>query len=367
VQALSGLNPQQFADAASGSVGRQPGFFFWGSLGHLTMNFPVPSIFLLPITVDSSLKTPHTNSFHLGLQREVTKDLVFQVDYNHREIRDMLGVRTSNLAFEARLPGRTGELQPRTGDRPILSYGPWYRGRYDGISVGFNKRLSKRFSLQAFYNWASAEDNALNSSFLSEVQTGRGAGFLGSNGPTDSFVGIPPVVKDVVSGQTNANGAFIASNGNPVPQAGKFYNGPNLDLGPSDLAFNHTFLAHGVVSLPWQFEISGIFRGQSGFHFSASPLKPVDVDGDGLLNGIDFGSGRNHFEAPGYANLDIRFSKRLSLTDKIRFQAIFEFFNLFNRANPAAVEQFQSLSIPLGTPLQYLPGREGQVGLRIEF
>ena len=59
---------------------------------------------------------------------------------------------------------------------------------------------------------------------------------LGGRGPTDSFVGIPPLVTDPATGQTNANGTFIASNSNPVPQAGKFYNGADLDRGPSDLA-----------------------------------------------------------------------------------------------------------------------------------
>jgi hypothetical protein len=170
-----------------------------------------------------------------------------------------------------------------------------------------------------------------------------------------------------VSGQTNANGRFIASNGNPVPQAGKFYNGADLDRGPSDLALNHTLLLHGIVLLPWKFEISGIFRAQSGFHFTDSALVPADVDGDGLRNGVDFLTGRNHFEAPMYTNLDTRFSKRFVIGERVRIQALFEFFNLLNRANPAAVEQFQKMATPLGQPLQYLPGREGQVGLRIEF
>jgi len=367
VQALSGLNAQQFADAASASVGRQPGFFFWGGFGHLTMNFPVPQIFLLPITIDPGLRTPHTRSFHLGAQREITGNVVIQVDYYHRDIRNMLGVRTSNLAFEARLPGQRGLLQPRTGSRPILSYGPWYQGRYDGITVGMRKRLSRRFTLETSYTWTNEADNALNSSFVSNVQTGRGAGSLGSYGPTDSFVGVPPMVTDPVSGNTNANGSFIASNGNPVPQAGIFYNGPDLDRGPSDLAFNHTLLIHGAVSLPWQLQISGIFRAQSGFHFSASPLTPVDVDGDGILNGVDFLAGRNHFQAPPYINLDMRFARRFSITERVRVEVLIEFFNVLNRANPAAVQQFQNPSIPLGTPLQYLPGREGQVGVRIDF
>jgi hypothetical protein len=367
VQAFTGLSSQQFADAASAAVGRQPGFFFWGSLGHLTMNFPVPRIFLLPITLDPRLKTPHTRNFHLGLQRELTTNLVVQADYYHRDIRDMLGVRVSNLAFEARLPGHSGQLQPGTGDLPILSYGPWSQGSYDGLSIGVSKRMSNRFTFETFYTWARMMDNALNSSFVSDVQTGRGAGSLGSYGQTDSFVGVPPVVTDPVTGQTNANGSFIASNGNPIPQAGLFYDGANLDRGPSDLAFNHTLLMHGTVNLPWRLAVSGIFRAQSGFHFSIAAATPVDVDGDGLLNGVDFLAGRNHFVAPAYANVDLRLSKRFSIREKVHAQFIFEFFNLLNRANPAAVQQFQNLSIPVGKTLQSLPGREGQIGVRIDF
>jgi hypothetical protein len=367
VEAFTGLNPQRFVDAASAAVGRQPGFFFWGSLGHLTMNLPVPRIFLLPITLDPGLRTAHTRGFHLGMQRELNTNLVVQVDYNHRDIRDMLGVRVSNLAFEARMPGHSGQLQPGTGNLPILSYGPWYQGRYDGISIGVRKRMSRSFTLETFYTWANMQDNALNSSFVSDVQTGRGAGSLGSYGPTDSFIGVPPTVTDPVTGQTNADGPFTASNGNPIPQAGRFYNGANLDRGPSDLAFTHTLLMHGAVSLPWRLELSGIFRAQSGFHFSVAAPTPVDVDGDGLLNGVDFLSGRNHFVAPPYTNVDMRFSKRFYITEKVRAQVIFEFFNLLNRANPAAVQQFQNLSIPVGKPLQSLPGREGQIGVRIDF
>jgi hypothetical protein len=368
VQALSGLTAQQFADAASSAVSQQPGFFFWGGLGNLTMNFPVPKDFLIPITVDPGFKTPYTRSFHFGIQREISNKIVVQADYYHRDIRNMLGVRTTNLAFQARMPGHTGELQPGTGTIPIESYGPWYEGRYDGISVGLRKPMGRRFTTEVFYTWANAVDDALHSSFVSEVQTGLGAGVLASQGPTDSFVGIPTLVTDPANGKTNANGSFIASNGNPVPQAGKFYNGPGLDRGPSDLAVNHTLLLDGTVLLPAKFEISGIFRAQSGFHFSDVPLLLTDADGGGLYNGVDFGVGRNHFQAPPYVNADARFSRRFTIGERVRLQAIFEFFNLLNRANPAAVEQYQNVSsTPLGKPLQFLPGREGQVGLRIEF
>lgn len=367
LQNLTGLTAQQFADAASAAVGRQPGFFFWGGLGNLSTNFVAPPNAAVPVTVDPSFSTPYTRNLHLGAQRELGANSVIQLDYYHRDIRNILGVRTANLAFEARLPGQTGKLQPDTGSRPILSYGPWYQGRYDGITVGFRRRMTRRFTVEAFYTWANAVDNAFNPNLISEVQTGLGAGALAVTGPTDSFVGIPPVVKDPVTGQTNANGLFIASNGNPVPQAGKFYYGPNLDRGPSDLALNHTALVDGIVHLCWHLDLSGIARAQSGLHFSGSPAKPVDVDGDGVLNGVDFLAGRNHFEAPRYINLDLRLSKRFAIAERLHVQALVEFFNILNRANPAAVEQLEQVPTPLGKPLQYLPGREGQVGLRIEF
>jgi hypothetical protein len=332
------------------------------------MNFPVPQIFLIPITVDPGFKTPFTRAFHFGVQREITANSVIQADYYHRDIHNMLGVRTTNLAFEARIPGHAGQLQPGTGTRPILSYGPWYQGEYDSLSFGVRKRMSRRFAIEAFYTWTHATDNSYRSSFVSDVQTGLGAGALGGQGPSDSFIGIPPLVTDPVNGETNANGRFIASNGNPVPQAGKFYNGADLDRGPSDLALNHTFFMHGIVQLPSKFEISAIFRAQSGFHFTDYAPVPADVDGDGLRNGVDFLVGRNHFQGPGYVNVDARFSRRFAIAEKVRIQAIVEFFNLLNAANPAAVEQFQNVSgTPLGKPVQFLPGCEGQVGLRIEF
>jgi hypothetical protein len=91
------------------------------------------------------------------------------------------------------------------------------------------------------------------------------------------------------------------------------------------------------------------------------------VDGDSIFWGVDVEAGRNAFKAPKYANLDIRFSKRFQVGERVTLTALFEFFNLFNARNPAAVETAEGRPTPFGQPLQVLPGREGQVGLRIEF
>ena len=46
---------------------------------------------------------------------------------------------------------------------------------------------------------------------------------------------------------------------------------------------------------------------------------------------------------------------------------LLEFFNLTNEQNPAAVETTPGRPVGFGDPLQVLPGREGQLGVRFEF
>ena len=185
-----------------------------------------------------------------------------------------------------------------------------------------------------------------------------------------------PLVTDANTGQTNKNGAFINSIGNPVPKAGTYYNGAIQDYGPSDLSLNHTFLIDGTVQLPWKFELSPIFRAQSGFHWTVVARKwGSDFDGDGLFDGEGiywdgFGHknyARNSQTAPPFVNMDMRIAKRFIIGEHIPAEVLFEFFNLFNRDNPAAIQTLQGGTPPLGSTSQYLPGREGQIGLRFDF
>jgi hypothetical protein len=349
VQQLSGLTPQQYADQASVAVGKAPGFFFWGPFGALS-HAAIPAQ-ILPTSVDSTFKTPFTNSYSIGVQREIGRDLVVQADYYHREMHNILGVRESNISFVSRAGART--FLPPFSAGAINTFGPWYKGEYDAFIVSFNKRLSRRFILNGDYAWAKETDNQLGINSL----------------PSDSFIGIAPVVSSTEAGvlRTNANGPYTRANGRFVAQANTFVYGPDLDKGPSDLSVDHTFQLNGLLELPWQVQISGIFRTQSGFHFSRSS-PTADPDGDGTLNGIDVIAGRNAFTAPTFVDLDMRFAKRFRLGERARLHVLFEFFNLFNRQNPAAVETTTTnANLTFGALKQVLPGREGQIGVRLEF
>ena len=386
IQQLSGYTPDQFLAAADAAIANMAGtdanitvpanYWSWDPFGNLTtIGGILGTAGEVPITVDPNFKVPHTFNYHAGIQHEISPGMAVTFDYYHKDIADITTVRATNLAFIARMPGFANTLDPGTGPKKIESYGPWGAGTYDGFTVGFEKRMSHNFTLQANYTFTHANDDVLNSTLASEIQNGEGVNFLAIAGLSDSYVGIVPTVTDANTGQTNTNGPFINSEGNPVPKAGTYYNGALIDKGPSDLSLNHTFLLHGIWQLPWKFEFSGIFRAQSGFHYSVSPADGgSDFDGDGLFNGqgLDFaGQGalfaRNSQTAPAFVNLDMRIAKRFNIGEHVKAQALFEMFNLLNRDNPAAVQTLQGGTPALGSTLQYLPGREGQIGLRFEF
>ncbi|HEY2548391.1 MAG TPA: TonB-dependent receptor [Candidatus Acidoferrum sp.] len=410
IQQLSGFTPDQYLAAADAAIANLAGtnstltvpanYWSWDPFGNLTtIGGILGTAGQVPISVDPGFKVPHTFNYHAGIQHELASGMVVTFDYYHKDITDITTVRATNLAFDARMPDTPGDLIPGTGPKRIESYGPWGAGTYDGFTVGFQKRMSQHFTLQANYTFVHANDDVINSTLASEIQNGEGVNFLAIAGLSDSFVGRVPLVTDVNTGQTNANGPFINSILNPVPKAGTYYNGAIIDKGPSDLALNHTFLMHGIWQLPWKVEFSGIFRAQSGFHYSVSPFSGgSDFDGDGLFNGagLNFdGQGalyaRNAQTAPPFVNLDMRLAKRFNIGERVKAQVLFEMFNLLNRDNSAAVNgleptcpnnpanisplgpqacnvfQIQGGQPGIGTTLQYLPGREGQIGIRFEF
>jgi hypothetical protein len=346
IQSLSGLTPDQYLAQAAAAVGKAPGFFFWGPFGTLS-HAAIPAQ-LFPTDIDRSFKTPFTSSISVGVQQEI-KNVVIEADYYHRTMNNLLGIRETNISFASRASSR--QFLPPFTAGPIRTFGPWYEGTYDAFVISFTRRFARRFTLSGNYAFAKETDNQLGIDVL----------------PSDSFVGIAPLVTESNTGRTNASGSFVRSNGRFVAQANTFVNGPDLDKGPSDLSVDHTFQLNGLLELPWQFQVSGIFRAQSGFHFSQQGASE-DPDGDGTFNTINHGPGRNAFTAPPFVNLDLRVAKRFNITERVRLQALFEFFNVFNHQNPAAVETRPGVTgSPFNSLRQVLPGREGQVGLRLEF
>jgi hypothetical protein len=360
VQQLSGLSPDSYLSAADAAIGAPSNYWFWGPFGALSNLIIQPSAF--PVTIDPSFSTPYSRSYTLGVQHQFGNDWQVSLDVYHKDIENILGARQTDLAFESRI-ANDSSVPFENG------YGPWYSGTYNAGILSFSKRLSHRYTLGGSYAYVSENDDAFCSNlFTSAVSAGNCY-------PTDSFRGVPTTVADpgnissggTCPGGTNATSSFVACNGNFVPQAGKFYDGAKLDSGPSDFALRHTFELHGLVQLPWKIQFSSLFRAQSGFRYTNSALHPLDQDGNGNYGPRDLKTGRNAFTAPPFVNMDMRIARAWKIRDRYEIQAMFEFFNLLNNANPAAIQNQESQPTTLGTVSQTLPGREGQIGLRISF
>ena len=288
---MTGLTPQQYADQASAAIGQPAGYFVFGPTGLLT-NVIIPPQ-LRPTAVADSFDTPHTLGFTAGVQRELTPDMAITVDYFHRDIRNLLGLRHSNIAFESRVLGR--RFLPPFTQGPIRTFGPFFEGTYDALIVDFRKRFSRRFALARVTR-------------MPMRRTTRSVSI--HNLLIASSAQCPPSPRPS-TGRSNVNGPFTRANGTLVQQAGTFLNGPDRDKGPSDLSVDQVLQLNGLVELPYQILVSGIFRAQSGFHFSRNPPTGVlvDPDGDASVNAIDVDAGRNAFTRSPYAQSRHAFHK----------------------------------------------------------
>src|SRR6185503_9900993 len=73
---------------------------------------------------------------------------------------------------------------------------------------------------------------------------------------------------------------------------------------------------------------------QSGRFLSATIGGNSDIQNDGnTRNDRPPFVGRNSFEAPGYATVDLRVSRDVPIRESVRLRMQFEAFNLFNRVN----------------------------------
>jgi hypothetical protein len=119
----------------------------------------------------------------------------------------------------------------------------------------------------------------------------------------------------------------------------------------------HRVVASGIVSLPFEAQVSAILDLRSSLPFN--PANSIDLNGDGYAQDLPAGVQRfsgcrgldlnavNVYRAtrnlaavtdaacPGFSNLDIRFSKYFTIGGSHRMELIAQLFNVFDRANLA--------------------------------
>lgn len=324
VQALTGLTPDQFLAELRTFIAGYGTFLpvdFSPFTGYLRQD--LSAAFRDQVRAAKPFKTPYNSTFTVGAERVVREDLSVGATYVHRLIRNILGVRLTNLSPQSRVVRRT----ITTDGGPLQrTYGPWYDGDYDAFIVSLDKRFRDRYQLQFSYTYARGTDNLANPNLGLGIAA-QGGGAV----PTD-----------------NLNLEF--------------------DRGNSDLLVPHAVVASGVVTLPASVFVSGVLRATSGNFFSAAgPLR--DYDFDGIRSSRPQTTVRNQFRGPKSVNADVRLEKRFAF-GRYTAAGLIESFNLFNARNPRLIDNsytavgptaaFRTVRVPQ-------PGREVQIGFRLFF
>ncbi|HTZ99950.1 MAG TPA: TonB-dependent receptor [Candidatus Aquilonibacter sp.] len=344
---------------------------------------------------DPRINTAQTQFWSLGLQHEIARNTIIEVDYsgahgvhlydleNINEVgaaNFYLGVNPSSDACD----GEGTPNDPET-DMPICLVRPNQQysdinmrgsggiSSYNAMNVKFQTQNlhNTGLTLVANYTWAHSLDD-ISSTFSEDLQ--GGSGYIGSLGYTDAL-------------------------------------DPKLDYGNSDYDIRNRIVVSPVWQTPWYkdaggvkgevlggWTISGIITARSGIPFSVydytndfnfytvprlTPATPITQYhtgaavpvGGGVFNvltvpvpasfapldpalGIsDFGpypanmTGRNAFRGPGAWNTDLAISKNFKLTERFNLEFRAEGFDIFNHHNLYVFAGDLDYDGPTDTPL----------------
>lgn len=338
---------------------------------------------------------PYVQSWVISLQREITKDTVFELayngnhslnlpilaDYNQAAPNPVTATCNGNVA-PAITSGCLG-IQARRPDQSfdgITWVDPAGDNDYNGLSVRLEHRFARGFyalnsftwgkalgdseqALEYYSNLTGANPQNINNlgaergpssydatfvnvtSVVYQLPVGKGRQFMGSLNP----------ILDAVLGGWEINTINTASTGLPV----NVYYTPTTAASVSDIAAEY----RGQPFL--RPNISGSSASQSTpqsllTYFAGSTFATPSVNNP-------FGNlGRNAFRAPGMEQWDLGLNKNFRITEDIRLQFRSEFFNVLNHTNFGPPSNIYGSS-SFGTITTTLPARQIQFALKLMF
>lgn len=312
--------------------------------------------------LDPSLSSPYTQQMNLGFARQFGKNLTIELDYVH-----ILGLheftetdanpRIGPLVGASRLD----DVKPRLLDASFAAhadeisavfgqpvpFGSIFliqsdgRSRYDALTVSLTKRYASHLQLHAHYTLSRA---------------------VAWFGPVGDF-------------ETHPQNPF-----------NKF--DPKADFGHPSEDERHRFVFTSILDLPWGLQVSPLVQVSSARPYSVIPDPGLggggDINQDGNFNDRETRDGNDQHHLPpgtlrgdGFAQVNLRVTKRFKFAEGKNLALFFEGFNLFNTANfgnsfdgtvgspnfkkPINFFGATGFSEPLGTPFQ------GQFGFRLTF
>ena len=241
-------------------------------------------------------RSPRSLNFSAGVERQITGSTSVGLDWVHVNTIHLERIRDANLYPPTAGPDTSVPPQTRpifnTSVRPNPNYGRLLsqessaRSNYDGLTLSFQRRMTRRLQFQV-------------------------NGTLAYNHDDDS-------------NERNYSGITYQDAFNFRQE----YSWSRLDI-------RRRLVASTVYQLPLGFQISGIMTWRTGLPFSAFTNSDSNKDGNftdrPMINGVLMA--RNSFRQPNFWNTDLRVSKAIRITERQRVELMLDLFNAFNHEN----------------------------------
>lgn len=252
--------------------------------------------------IDGNYKTPYALHASAGIQHAFGEKWTLSADFTHEKGNHSYQALNYTAGFTLFAPSAVDPaLVPnvtvyRTGNRSV----------YDAVTVRLQGNVSRRFNLTAHYTLATAK----------------------------TWGCVVGELFDYVDGVCNPLNPF----------------GPG-DYGPSGEDVRHRFVLAGTYYAPGGFELSTLAQVESARPFTLGT--GVDVNGLGdpgnnraVVNGVQ--TSLDQFRGTPFAQVDLRVARPIRVGDRWTVIPFAEFFNLFNRNNPANnyVADIGALNVP---------------------
>lgn len=384
ISVFPGYTPMNTANPLADPAGRNNVFTAQGRP-------PLAPFFSTPISftpLDQTMRTPYSYQYSLGVQYELFRDYLAEVNYVGSIGRKLLAVKQINfIPFTTDARGVI-TIQPQPGtllgrrfadtffSLPELE--TYNNSVYNSLQVSVNKRFSRGFSFLGAWTYShNIDDGSAFESFGGQNPNPLRVDLDRSNSDFDTrhrftytAVWELPVFRDQrgVFGKTlggwQINGIVTLQTGFPFTPV--FSGNPN---GIGVLSTPRGRYFGGEQTLPTDRKRADLIKE----YFNTKVFgDPRDLDGDGRRDvARAFGNiARNTIYGPGFANVDFSVIKRTKVTEGTNVEFRAEFFNFFNRVNlgnPATGTGANIASVSRGRLLTAGDSRLIQFGLKFNF
>ena len=359
---LAFLNPglqkdgtSAFDQIAYDTAARQ--IFLTSGGGRLAL--PVTTIAPSVYRPGTSLHTPYSIQASGGIERQIATDTTIKAEFLYTSGHDLTRTRNVNLLPPTILtPGNAPSLgitNPTAQQigRPVFGTSrvdPRYdgiyaletsaRSTYRGLSLTVNKRFSSEIVALASYTLSKATDDA--SDFFEQPQNPY---YLQAENARSLMDARHRVV---------ISGVFELPFGDEEDKK-------------SGRSSKESFFGELLSDI----EVAPIVTLSSGR--PVNPLTGLDEERSGAfpVASRPLGLIRNSLSTPSFFNADLRVVKAVRLEETSKLDFAFEFFNVFNHPNVAAINHYFGSGVAaLGTftsPISYNPARQFRFSLDLEF